>query len=371
MQSRKISVMELCTSPDLGGLELSMINTTKLLVIDFNVVAIVTKDSKISTYYDDSIDCIELQNRSKLNFLNRVKTLSKIIDDKKIQIIHFHWTKDILLVVLAKILSKTKPKIVQTRHMTMTRFKDDFYHKFLYKNLSLILAVSQQVKEQLEKYIPDEIRPHVELLYAGVSKKDLLINEDADLLKKTLSFSPSSFNIGMVGRINQPKGQYLLIDAVEILKNKGLDVKAYFVGNPMQKEYLESLKDSVENRGLQSCINFLGFMKNPHHFYQICDTIVLASKKETFGLVLVEAMGMNTAIIGSNSGGVTEIIEDKKTGLLFEAENADDLAQKIEFMMLEKNLQERMQKEAIIKCNREFDEEKQYTKLKKIFEELI
>ena len=62
-------------------------------------------------------------------------------------------------------LSKRKPKIIQTRNMTMTRFKDDVYHKWLYKNIDTMHAVTQQVKEQLEKFIPLDIRPRVAVVY--------------------------------------------------------------------------------------------------------------------------------------------------------------------------------------------------------------
>ena len=59
--------------------------------------------------------------------------LAKFIDNNDIDIIHFHWTRDIATVILAKLISKKNPNVLQSRHMTMTRFKDDFYHNFLYK----------------------------------------------------------------------------------------------------------------------------------------------------------------------------------------------------------------------------------------------
>ncbi len=367
----KIKVIELCLSPDLGGLELYMISTAKLLKNDFEVLSIINKDSKISKYYDENDRYREIERKSSFFMFGGARKLANIIDEEGVKIIHIHWTKDIPFVVLAKLLSKSKPKIVQTRHMTMTRFKDDFYHKFLYKNLDLILAVTKQVKEQLEKFIPNEIRPKIELLYAGVKKQKALCGIDVENLRSELNFSNTSFNIGMVGRINEAKGQYLLIKAVDILIKKGIDVKAYFVGNPMEKSYLEELKNDVISKNLENNIHFLGFMKNPHNFYQICDSIVLASKRETFGLVLVEAMGMQTAVIGSNSGGVVEIIEDKKTGLLFEVENENSLADKIQFMIENLELKKEMESLAVKKCEELFDEEKQYKKIKTIFKKLI
>ena len=371
MTSRKSTIVELCMSPDLGGLELSMINAAKLLENDFDVISVVNKDSKISKYYDGDDSCIEIQKKSFFSIFSGAREFANIIDSKGVKIVHIHWTKDIPFVVLVKLLSKSKPKIVQSRHMTMTRFKDDFYHKFLYKNIDLIIAVTAQVKEQLEKFISEDVRPEIELLYTGVKEQVYLNKEEIVALKTELGFSHNSFNIGMVGRINEPKGQHLLIKAVEILVAKGLDVNAYFVGHAMEESYLEKLKSDIKANGLEDYIHFLGFMKNPHSFYQVCDAVVLASKRETFGLVLIESMQMRTGVIGSNSGGVVEIIDDEQNGLLFESENEKDLAAKINFMIDNPQKVKEMEDFADRKCKEQFNEKLQYEKLKIIFEKLI
>ena len=69
-------------------------------------------------------------------------------------------------------------------------------------------------------------------------------------------------------------------------------------------------------------IIFTGFTSEVQNLMQVCDVIVLATHKETFGLVLIEAMHCNIAVIGSDSGGPTEIIENSKSGLLFKSENS-------------------------------------------------
>ena len=49
--------------------------------------------------------------------------------------------------------------------MTMTRFKDDFYHKFLYNNIHTIICITKELSNQINKFIPEYIRPKVETLY--------------------------------------------------------------------------------------------------------------------------------------------------------------------------------------------------------------
>ncbi|MCD6432587.1 MAG: glycosyltransferase family 4 protein [Sulfurimonas sp.] len=366
----KKTVIELCMSPDLGGLELYMVRAAKALNDEFSVISVINEDSKLEQYYDENYQYIKIKKHHNLFMFSAARELAKIIDSVNADIIHMHWTKDIPFVVLAKILSKKKPKVVQTRNMTMTRFKDDFYHRLMYKNINLMLPVTYQVKEQLERFIPQDIRPEIEVLYMGSDRPQMLNDEELATLKSELCMSEDSFNLGLVGRINEAKGQHLLIKAVGELAKEGLDVNAYFVGHAMEESYLEMLKQDVKDRGLQNNIHFLGFMKNPHHFYQVCDGVVLASKRETFGLVLIEAMQVGTAVIGSNSGGVVEIIDDEKTGLLFEAQNFNSLAYEIKKLINNKKLLADIAKAGKIKCEKKFSNELQFNKLRDIFIDL-
>jgi len=348
MTNNKENLLELCFSPDLGGLELYMLRCAQALVSDFNVVSVIHPQGKLKSYYEGSSDkYVEIEKRSNLLMLGAAKRLAEVIDAHEVSIVHLHWTKDIPIAVLAKKLSKQDPKLVQTRNMLMTRFKDDFYHRFLYKNIALMVPTSYEVKDQIERFIPSDIRPKVEVVYMGVAAPEMLSEQDVETLRNDLGMK-KSFSVGLVGRIEESKGQILLIKAIKYLGDQGLDVQAFFVGHPMQESYLETLKTEVKGLGLESRIHFLGFMKNPHHFMQVCDALVLATKHETFGLVLIEAMQMGTAIIGANRGGPVEIIEDEKSGLLFESMSSESLAEKIAYLY-----KDNLRKEAIAKAGKE------------------
>ena len=370
MQSRKKNLLELCLSPDLGGLELYMMRCAKALSKEFNVVSVINPAGKLEQYYSGTeFKYALLAKKSNLLMFGSAKKLAKIIDEHAIDIVHLHWTKDIPIAVLAKQLSKRKPKLVQTRNMLMTRFKDDFYHRFLYKNIDLMLPTSKEVKGQIEKFIPESVRPEVEVLYMGVSEPDMLDEAGVKALRESIGMN-ESFSIGLVGRIEEAKGQILLINAIETLVKKGLDVKAFFVGHPMQESYLEELKRDVVSRGLDEKIHFLGFMNNPHHFMQVSDAIVLATEHETFGLVLIEAMQMQTAIIGANRGGPLEIIEDKKSGLLFESMNAESLTESIEYLYNDQERTKEISLEGKKRAKAMFLDTTQFQKLEKLLDAL-
>ena len=364
--SRKL--LELCLSPDLGGLELYMVRAAKALDGRFEVLSAVSPDGKLLPYFEEGGYRAEtVRRRSGVLLFSAARALARLIDDNAVDVVHMHWTKDLPVAVMAKLLSRRKPKLVQTRNMTMTRFKDDAYHRFLYRHMDMMLPVTHQVADQIRTFVPEAVRPKIEVLYMGSDKPALLESTEIESLRREQGME-GQFVVGMVGRINEAKGQHLLIEAIAKIGNPS--VHAYFVGHEMKKGYVDSLKRRADSLGVADRVHFLGFMKNPHHFYQMCDAVVLASRRETFGLVLIEAMQVGTAVIGSNSGGVVEIIDDGETGLLFEAGNAGMLAAQISRLRDEPVFRKKVAEAGQEKAQRMFSNERQFQALGALLEEL-
>ena len=270
--------------------------------------------------------------------------------------IHAHWTKDLFVAVMVKILAKNTPKLVQTRHMSMTKLKGDFYHVWLYKHVDLIIAVTWQVQQQIEKFIPKKCNVKTQLSYIGTEiTHNITPSQQAKLQKKY--HLNGEFCIGIVGRIEHQKGQHLLIDALKKLTTKGVNAKLFIVGDTMDKQYLIHLQDHVNKLGISNQVVFTGFIDNSHQLIQLFDVIVLATNNETFGMVLVEAMHAGICVIASNNGGPLEIIEDGKTGLLFTSGDSSSLFAKIQTLytdeILKKNLALAGKKHALVKFNAE------------------
>ena len=354
MSQKKI--LEICLSPDLGGLELFMVSCYENFKTKTSSYVMVVPQKKLDNYIEDDKK-LYLQ-RNKFFPLVPALKLAKFIDEHEIDMVHFHWTRDIATVVLAKLLSRRKPKVMQTRNMTMTRFKDDVYHKWLYKNIDILHAVTYQVKEQLERFIPQEVRPKVEVVYMGTDapKEQKARVEE---LREAYGLG-KSFVVGIVGRIEEGKGQYLVLEAVA--KVKELDIKALIVGHTMDDAYLSSLKQKVKDLGIEERVVFTGFTKEVNAHMSLCNAVVLGTKQETFGLVVIEAMVNRVTVIATNKGGPLEIIEHKKDGLLFER-NSDDLARNIELLYRNPELNKQLALAGYQKAREMFDAKTQLEKL--------
>lgn len=356
-------ICELCLSPDLGGLELYMMRAARYLGEE--CISVINEKGKLRSYYDDSsYRCATLKRRNIFFAWQSARELARILDEEGIDVLHLHWTKDLPVAVMAKVFSKRKPWLVQSRHMTMTRFKDDFYHRFLYKNLDLMLSVTQQVKLQIEKFVPSSIRPRVETLYIGAEQPTLITPDEKEERRKQLGLN-GSFTVGIVGRIEPPKGQHLVLEAVEKLRAEGIDAKALIVGHAMDEGYLDSLKGRYPDVGV-----FTGFTKEAQTMMQLCDVVVLATEKETFGLVLIEAMMCGVCVVASRSGGPLEIIDEGRNGLLFTTFDAQDLNLKLRELYDAPEFRVHLAQEGKRKALDVFESKKQFERMTKIFEEM-
>ncbi|MDD5716649.1 MAG: glycosyltransferase family 4 protein [Sulfuricurvum sp.] len=349
-------ICELCLSPDLGGLELYMMRASHYLGEE--CISVINEKGKLKSYYEDtSHRYVTLKRRNVfLSWLN-AKALAKIIDSEGIDVLHLHWTKDLPLAIMAKLLSRRHPKVVQSRHMTMTRFKDDVYHRFLYKNMEMMLAVTEQVKSQIERFVPSKIRPKIEVLYIGAQQPQIIDIEERARRRAELGLG-ESFTVGIVGRIEVPKGQHIVLEAVNKMAEKGMDAKALVVGHAMDEGYLAGLKEKYEG-----CAVFTGFTREAQTLMQLCDVMVLATENETFGLVLIEAMMCGVCVVASNSGGPLEIIDDGIDGLLFKTFDQNDLATKLERVYQDPSLRHLFARAGREKALEMFESRKQFEKL--------
>jgi glycosyltransferase involved in cell wall biosynthesis len=146
-----------------------------------------------------------------------------------------------------------------------------------------------------------------------------------------------------VGRLIELKGHKYLIEAIGILKKKGIKIKLIIVGEGPEEELL---KKKTELMRLTNEVEFVGFKSKEelNYFYNLCDVFVLPSitdssgKQEGLGLVLLEAMSCKKPVIGTKTGGIPDIIEDKRTGLLVKEKDAYTLAKAIETLLKDKKL---------------------------------
>ena len=128
-----------------------------------------------------------------------------------------------------------------------------------------------------------------------------------------------------MGNIIDIKGVYILVKSLKILLSFEIDFMCLVIGRGEDKEKLEQL---VKEYGLMSSVIFLDW-HSPNilaKYYCAADVFVPPSKVEGHSVALLEAMASGLPVIASNIGGNKESITQGINGLLFDSENANDLA---------------------------------------------
>ena len=366
-----LKVLELCLSPDYGGLELHMRDFSRWLSgrDDCQLFLALQDRTRLSGALGE-LDVSRLLFSGPADKFSpfKAKRLSDFIEFHSIDIVHVHWKFDLPLAALAKKFGKRRFQLVHTRQMNMPGKKQDPYHRFIYGQMDCFIAITRYIEKQARENLPipaDKITQ----IYYGVKIPAGVTAERTAALKQKLNIS-GDFTIGLLGRISEYKGQHLLIEAVEKLRMEGILVQAWIVGAAFEQSYLEKMKQMVAEKKLIDQIHFLDFYEPAIELMSCFDTVVLTTKNETFGLVLIEAMQAGVAVIGSNSGGVPEIIDHEKTGLLFETWNSRALADAIKRLCLDRNFRKSIAEKGQKKAQAQFNLETQYNKVLNVFRRL-
>jgi glycosyltransferase involved in cell wall biosynthesis len=133
----------------------------------------------------------------------------------------------------------------------------------------------------------------------------------------------------IMGRITESKGHHIIIDAMNILRNKGVYFHLTILGNIEDRVFFNMIKARICDYGLENQIIYVPHSANPYDIVKDHNFVINCSKMEAFGRMNIEAMLLGIVLLASNSGSSPELIEHGKNGLLFERDSVA-LAKSIE-----------------------------------------
>ncbi|MEO0095245.1 MAG: glycosyltransferase family 4 protein [candidate division WOR-3 bacterium] len=186
-----------------------------------------------------------------------------------------------------------------------------------------VITNSEFVSQKYSRYISQK---KINLIYYGIS-----VPSEKNL-DSIYSSTPDKFKIAIIGNINRTKNQMDAVQAVDVLKKRGLKLALYIVGNG-DESYTNQIKQYVREHGLEEDVYLMGYVENPFPLICNSDILLMCSLCEAFGRVTVESMLMGKPVIGTKSGGTKEIIHENFNGYFYTPGNYIELAQKIEYLI--------------------------------------
>ncbi len=172
----------------------------------------------------------------------------------------------------------------------------------------------------------------------------------------------------MASRLLKDKGVFEYLEAVRILKNKKINAEFELYGNIDEGNPATLTKKDLENIQNEGVVKLNGYSKNIAKIFSNANIIVLPSYREGLPKVLIEAAACGRAVVTTDVPGCRDAIEVNVTGLLSEVKNSKSLAQKIEKLILDKDLRIEMGKAGRKLAEKEIDINKVIQKHFEIYE---
>ena len=282
-----------------------------------------------------------LQIRYRINKPNAIKKIEKLVDFKTINIIHSNLNRiDIGYYFSKKYNIKHIWHIREHGDKSFIMQVFSSYNPLLTDKNSIFIAISNSVKSFWQSTFINE--QNIRMIYDGIDSS-CWIKNDSKIKNQKLSFI-------FLGGYDSNKGQAVFIEAVKLLPNEiKQNIIIDFYGNG-SKTLKQQLINTAQKNNLDSFCTFYDYDPNIYKLIGKYHVGVNCSKFEGFGRVTVEYMMAGLCPLVSKSGANTEIVDDGVTGLVFNRDSSDDIAQKVIYIYNNRQLLENISKKAKIKA---------------------
>jgi len=260
--------------------------------------------------------------------------------------------------------------ILATQHSYQKKGANNFFKKYKYliyqKTISIFvdryIAVSCQQAKHLKRSVISQDK--VEVVPNGVDVKDFSVSTNKTFLKSISNEIEGKSIILTVARLDNLKGHKYLIEAVTMVPG------AVFLiaGDGPERANFE---EQARKLGVAQRIIFLGQRNDIPDLLNICDLFVLPSLLEGLPLSILEAMAASKPVIATDIEGINEIIIDGQNGLFVPPANAHALADKINILLSDKSLAQRLSENGRESVTQKFSVQKMTEEVISIYEEML
>ncbi|NJD61926.1 MAG: glycosyltransferase family 4 protein, partial [Deltaproteobacteria bacterium] len=241
--------------------------------------------------------------------LSSIRALFSLFRRERVQIVNTHSGKDSWVASAAAKIAGA-PLLIRTRHISVPIRRHAF--NLVYRWPDGYITTGEMIREHLlAEGIPAD---RVVSIPTGVDPERFSPAVDGTGIRKEFGMAQGAFVVSMVGVLRSWKRHDLFLEAVRLLKGRGIPVRALVAGEGPQREKVAA---AIRQQGLSDTVTMTGYREDVPEILAASDAIVLPSDRfEGVPQVILQALAMGRPVIASPIGGIPEVVHAEKTGLL-------------------------------------------------------
>lgn len=307
------------------------------------------------------------------------KRIKEIIEEFKPDIVHTHAAK---AGALGRRAAKSAgvPVIVHTfhGHVFHSYFGSvksklfQFIERRLAKMATGIIAISDLQKNELSHTFNICKKDKIQVIPLGFDllqfheKRISLRNE----IRKEYDLQEDEVAVAIIGRLAPIKNHQLFLDVVKILAERNVRPRYFIVGDGSERAWIEEQVNDL-NKNFNINIQMTSWITDIARFNAGMDIICLTSDNEGTPVSLIEAQASSIPVVSTDVGGVRDILKDGETGFVVPKRNAELFAEKLEILITQKEIREKMSQNGWNYVREQFHYEKLVSNMRTYYYSLL
>lgn len=310
-----------------------------------------------------------LQRRPGLD-LKCARRLADLLRREEVDVVHAHQYTPYFYSVLSGI-ARRPPPILFNEH---GRFYPDsrswkrvFFNRLMLRRCDRVVAVGNSVARAL---VDNEGIPAtwIRVIYNGVALPELAVSAEArGPVRNELQLRDDEFAVFQVARLDSIKDHATALRTMARVVAKEPRARLFIVGDGPERERIRA---EVQRLGIVSHVTLMGQRTDVSRLLCGADLFLLTSVSEGIPVTLIEAMGASLPIVGTNVGGMVEVVEPERTGLLAPAGADDQLSLGVLRLLREPALRDAMGQAGRERAEAMFTEARMHAAYSELYEEM-
>jgi len=371
MSKSKITVCQLLHGLKVGGAEVLAARLARQLHGAYRFIFVCLDElGTLGEALRDEGFSVEVLGRKPGIDWRCARNLAAVLRRERVDLVHAHQYTPFFYGAVSRGLYPRLPLLMTEHGRTFPDYprpKRMLANRFLLSRRDRVVGVGRSVRQAL---INNEGLPpaRVDVVYNGIDLSAFATSHDRVALRRELDLEPDDLAILQVARLDPLKDHATAIRTIERLMSHHPRVVLILAGEGPEEG---AIREAAAARGVTERIRFLGLRHDVPRLLSAADVFLLTSVSEGIPLVLIEAMAAGLPVVSTDVGGVGEVVEEGRTGLLAPSGDDQTLAERIAVLASDPALRAVLGQRGCLRAEEKFSEQQMHRAYANLYREML